>query len=411
MGATKEAAPKRRSISIDAESVTIGSEPTADIEVRGHGKPFLIEVKNEGSEWWLMNPLRNPHLRVNGKRVGFEHSLKSGDEIQIDGHLIAFEAETKISEILPSFIEQPESDDALWRYFLEESEFDEIMINGAGSIFVDWRGVLIQAPWQFSSNDFLMNKVRANGKSEGPWASWQVHRSLRFHAVLPPLCQVPHITIRKAKKNRFNLDDLLQLSFGSPDQIGFLRGAVKARQNILISGGTSTGKTVLLRGLIQEVAPQQRIVLLEEESEIDWPHSHLISVECGRGNLRRAVVEALRMRPDRLIVSEVRGAEAFEMLQAMNTGHSGSMTTLHANSPREAITRLEGLLLGSGSSLNVAAARRMIAQAVNLVVQLDREADGHRFIQSISRISGIQGETILYSDPLQTEGRGITQKS
>ena len=325
------------------------------------------------------------------------------------GLRLLFEYQIKKKAIF-DFSHHPSSDEALWKYFLEEGEFDEILINGADVIYVDYQGQLLQTPWRFSSDEFLNDKIHRSSKVTGGWGSWRLNRLLRFQAAVPPLVERPHISIRKAKKFALNFDELIKRKFGSFDQMEFIRHALSEKQNILISGGTSTGKTVLLRSLIEMMDPEERILLLEEEAEIDWPHPHLVSIECGRGNLSPAIIESLRMRPNRLIVSEVRGHEAFEMLQSMNTGHSGSLSTIHANSPRDAITRLETLILSNGTQLTVSAARRMIAQAINIIIHLNRNSDGERFIDGISRLSGIQNDTLLFSDPLSTEGRGLKQR-
>jgi len=403
-------AARKRQVSVTADSVTLGSHDAADVQLTGHQKAFILEIKNDRSGWWLLNPLRNPDVRVNGTKVGLETRLQDQDKIEIDGHEILFEPGSKWERNLPPFIPQPESDESLWRYFLEEAEFDEILINGAKSIFVDWKGILLPAPWTFSHDDFTVQKVHRSTKVEGAWASWRLNRQLRFQAALPPLVEHPHVAIRKAKKFSLKLEDLEKARFGNPEQIDFLRRSLEEKQNILISGGTSTGKTVLLRALVEKTDPKERVVLLEEEAEIDWPHAHLVAIECGRGNLRQAVIESLRMRPNRLVVSEVRGAEAFEMLQAMNTGHSGALSTIHSNSTREAVTRLESLVMSAGTQLSVGSVRRMIANAIHLIVQLDRNAEGERFISGISRINGIQNETLLFSDPLELEPKGIRQR-
>lgn len=401
---------RKRVVAVTAESVTIGTQEACDIQVRLFSHPFVIEIKSDSSGWWIVNPLRIQHLKVGATKVSLEHKLSHNDHIQIDGHTIIFESAQKIERNQPNFRFQPDSDEALWRYLIDENEFDEILINGSKNIFVDWQGILLLSPWSFSNDQFIVDKIFQSTRVEGSWASWRISRRLRFQAALPPLVERPHIAIRKQKKFSLDLEQLERNKLGTPDQIAYLRKALEERKNIVVSGGTSTGKTVLLRALVKEMDPHDRILLLEEEAEIDWPHPHIVSLECGRGNLRQAVIESLRMRPTRLIVSEVRGAEAFEMLQAMNTGHSGSMTTIHANSTREAITRLESLVLSSGIALNIAAVRRMIAQAVEVIVQLNRDSNGERHIESISKIGGIQNETILFGDPLQIEPRGLKQK-
>ncbi len=409
--AERGAPSKKRTVSVSSESVTVGSHDAADIKLSSPDKSFTMEIKFSDGDWWILNPLRSSLITVNGKPVALERRLLSGDEIRAVDHLIGFESILQKQKNLPPLGPIPASDAELWKYLLECNEFDEILINGPSKIFVDWKGSLYETPYQFSASDFLIEKILRASKASGPWASWRLDRRLRFQAILPPAVQEPHLSIRKAKKFALDFEEIETQRFGTPDQMDFLLRAIQERQNILIAGGTSTGKTVLLRALIQKIPAEQRVVILEEEAEIDWPHPHLVPIECGRGNLNEALIETLRLRPDRLIVSEVRGSEALEMLQAMNTGHSGSMTTIHANSTRDALLRLESLVLTANSSLGVPAVRRMIAHAIQIVVQLERDEEGRRHIQQISRISGMQNETILFSDPLKIEPRGIKQRS
>ncbi|MDB5038664.1 MAG: hypothetical protein JWQ35_2192 [Bacteriovoracaceae bacterium] len=401
---------RKRSATATSDSVTIGSNPSADIQLKAFSEPFLIEIKFTGDDWWAINGYRINGITVNKKILSLEAKLQSEDEIEIQGHQIKFEIKMSALAKLPDFAPQPESDAKLWDYLLTEHDFDEIMINGASQIFVDWQGVVLKAPWIFSNNQFLEEKIRESSHKTSGWASWRLHRMLRIHAALPPVVEAPHISIRKAKQKVLSLEQLEEGNFGKPVEIEFLRRALKERQNIIISGGTSTGKTVLLRSLIEKVDPSDRLIVVEEEAETDWPHPHAVAIESGRGNLRATVIECLRMRPTRLIISEVRGAEAFEMLQAMNTGHAGSMTTVHANSAREALSRIEGLVLSSGVQLNVNAVRRMLAQTINIIVQLSRDSHGKRSIENIVRVSGIQQDMILLSDPIGLEPVGIKQK-
>lgn len=394
-----------------AESVTIGSDSHADVQLKSFSSPFVLEIKSDGQNWWVLNPLRRPGSKLNGKTLSLDSQLENRDTLEVEGHLITFESIKEDRQRSFNFIRQPDSDEALWTYLTQEEEFDEILINGSDVIYVDYRGTLQLSPWKFSSDQFLIKKVAASSpQAASGWLSWRHERKLRFQAALPPIIERPHIAIRKTKKFALSFKDLESSSFGSPEQMAYIREAIRTHQNVIISGGTSTGKTVFLRSLVEMVDPQERIVVLEEEAEIDWPHPHAVSIECGRGGLRQSIIESLRMRPNRMIVSEVRGVEAFEMLQAMNTGHSGCLTTIHSNSTREAISRIESLVLSAGNSLPLGAVRRHIAQAIHVIVQLSRSSDGQRYIESISRIAGIQNETILFGDPLQTEPLGLKQK-
>lgn len=409
----QSAAPKfrKRSATVDGDSVTIGTPESADISLKTISGSVLVEIKFARDEWWLINLDRSNLVRINKAPIGLESKLNHGDEIEISGHKIKFETvDNKTREESPNFDRQFQTDEALWKFLIEDETYDEILINGREEIFVDFRGQLYKTPYSFSNNDFLKDRIRELTKQDSGWASTRLNRMLRIQAALPPIVEVPHLAIRKARRFVMTLSDLLDRGFGSIEQIAFLRQAIKDHQNILITGGTSTGKTVLLRSLVEQIDSSERVVVLEEEAETDWPHPHAVAIESGRGQLRTAVIECLRMRPTRLIVSEVRGAEAYEMMQAMNTGHSGSMTTMHANSPREALSRLESLILSAGVGVNLLAVRRQMAHAIHSIVHLRRENNGTRKIDQIVRIGGIQNDVILLSDPLATESQKIKQK-
>ncbi|MGA0164410.1 MAG: CpaF family protein, partial [Bdellovibrionota bacterium] len=335
---------------------------------------------------------------MNGKKIDKDTSLKNGDQILIDEHKIIVENENleTISTLETSrfkFKDQPESDDLLWQYLIDENEFDEILINGPSEIYVDWQGTLLRTPWYFQSEDFLKSKIPESSGAQNSWISWRESRRLRFQAALSPLVENIHLAIRKARQNVFSLKELEEKEFGTPEQIRFLKNAIANRESILVSGATSTGKTVLLRSLVENISENERIVILEEEAETDWPHPHALAIETGRGNLREALIQSLRLRPSRILVSEIRGAEAFEFLQVLNTGHEGGMTTIHANSERDALYRIENLILTTGLAVNPLAVRAQIAQALQIIVQLERLSDGQRRIQAISRVSGIQQGT------------------
>jgi pilus assembly protein CpaF len=402
---------RKRIINITAESVTVGNHESCDLQLKSFSEAFTFEIKHSDEGWWLVNPHRLESVQINGKTADLENRLKRGDQIIIDGHKIIFQQKEKAAEVSPDFLPHPGSDQALWDYLISaKAEFDEIMINGASQVYVDWRGVIYKSPYTFSSNEFLTKLIKKNTKESDGWVSWRLDRTLRIQAALPPQTEEPHLSVRKAKSTVMSLDELLHGGFGSIEQIQFLKDALAKNQSIIISGGTSTGKTVLLRSLVEQIPAADRVIVIEEEAETDWPHPHAVAIESGRGKLRESVIECLRMRPTKLIVSEVRGAEAFEMLQAMNTGHEGSMTTIHSNSAREALARLESLVLSAGVPLTVNAVRRNIAQAVDIIVQLKREPNGKRLIDHIVRVTGVQNDTILLSDPVGLEAAGIKQQ-
>ncbi|MGA0164357.1 MAG: ATPase, T2SS/T4P/T4SS family [Bdellovibrionota bacterium] len=393
--------------------MTIGSGTSADIQLKAISNEFELEIKRAQSAYWLINLSRSNSIRVNGKKIDKDISLKNGDQILVDEHKIFLEIQSG-EEIYNSlensrfnFRRQPESDELLWRYLIDENEFDEILINGSSEIYVDFQGNLLKTPWYFQSEEFLKSKIPGSSDAKNSWISWRESRRLRFQAALPPVVEKIHLAIRKARQNVFSLKELEEKEFGTPEQIRFLKNAIAKRESILISGAASTGKTVLLRSLVENISENERIVILEEEAETDWPHPHALAIEAGRSNLREALIQSLRLRPSRILLSEIRGAEAFEFLQALNTGHEGGMTTIHANSERDALSRIENLILTTGLAVNPLAVRAQIAQALQIIVQLERLSSGQRRIQAISRVSGIQQGTILLGDPVRFEGSGI----
>jgi len=404
---TQNQSRRMRRIRVSSDSVTLGTG-NDDIELTAIDEKFSVEIKYSGGQWWIVNPNRSNQIRVNGKRVGLEMALSNEDQILLHEHQVEVQIEEEAARIEKqySFHRRFATDAELWKYLLEEKDFDEVLVNGAKQVYVDYQGTLLLSPWQFSTNSFLREIIETKTK-DGSWASWQVDRSLRIQAALPPVVEEPHICIRKARQNVFSLSELEERRFATPEQVRFLQSAINNRESILVSGGTSTGKTVLLRSLVEQIPESQRLLIVEEEAETDWPHPHAVEIEAGRGNLETTVKECLRFRPDRLIISEIRGGEAFDFLQAINTGHEGSMTTLHANSAREALHRIENLILSRGLAVHSEAIRSQMAQAINIVVQLKRDADGFRHIDSVMRITGIQQGVYLMGDPIAFEGSGI----
>jgi pilus assembly protein CpaF len=238
----------------------------------------------------------------------------------------------------------------------------------------------------------------------------------RVNAIIPPLSiDGPHLSIRKFKKDALSAPDLLRYETVTTPMLELLQGIVKARLNTLISGGTGAGKTTLLNILSSAIPPNERIVTIEDSAELQLRQPHVVRLETRPANIegvgdvpaRQLVINALRMRPDRIIVGEVRGAEAVDMLQAMNTGHDGSLTTLHANSPRDALSRLETMISMANLNLPDKAMRQQIASAIDVVIQITRLADGSRRVSSISEIVGMEGEIITMQEIFVFERQGI----
>jgi pilus assembly protein CpaF len=238
----------------------------------------------------------------------------------------------------------------------------------------------------------------------------------RVNAIIPPLAiDGPVLTIRKFARDPFTVDDLIGFGTLSPELVEFLRCSVEAKLNMVISGGTGSGKTTLLNVVSSFIPSRERIVTIEDPAELQLRQRHVIRLETrppnieGRGQVtqRDLLRNALRMRPDRIIIGEVRGGEAFDMLQAMNTGHEGSLTTVHANSPRDALSRIENMVLMAGLDLPVRAIREQMASALNLLVHLSRMRDGSRRVVQVSEVVGMEGQIITLQDLFRFEQEGI----
>ena len=294
---------------------------------------------------------------------------------------------------------------------LEMDVVSEVMVNGPDCIFIEAKGKMYETGITFSSEDELMMVIRRIVEPIGrhvddasPMVDARLPDGSRVNAVIRPLSLGgAALTIRKFKKDKLTVSELCQFGSLTPAMAEFLQEAVRSKQNIVVSGGTGSGKTTLLNVLSHFIPEGERVITVEDAAELQLTHRNLVRMEArpaniegkGRVTIRDLVVNTLRMRPDRIIVGECRGPEALDMLQAMNTGHDGSLTTLHANNPREALTRLENMVMMAGYDLPMKAIREQIASAVKLIVQQTRLPDGSRKIVRIEEIDGIEGETIL----------------
>ena len=286
---------------------------------------------------------------------------------------------------------------------LRSDKVDEIMVNGPNLIFVESHGRIYETGARFFNekhlNTIIQRIVEPLGRhidEASPMVDARLPDGSRVNAIIPPLSlRGASVTIRKFAKRKLTAEDLIAFGSMTPGIDLFLREAVRAAQNILVSGGTGSGKTTLLNVLSQYIPPDERVITIEDSAELKLSHRNLVSLESrpaniegkGRIQIRDLVINALRMRPDRIIVGECRGAEALDMLQAMNTGHDGSLTTCHANAPRDAISRLENMVLMSGIDFPVTAIREQIASAINLIIQQNRLPDGSRKIVCSCTIS------------------------
>ncbi len=297
---------------------------------------------------------------------------------------------------------------------LKEEGVADIMINGPKNVFLEKNGRIIKSDVTFRDNDHLLqildrivSRVGRRVDETSPMVDARLPDGSRLNAIIPPLAlDGPSLTIRRFGSNPLTLEDLLKFGAFTPEMVMFLEGAMKARLNIIISGGTGSGKTTLLNTLSSFISNENRIITIEDAAEIQLQQEHVLRLETrppnieGKGKVSATdlVRNALRMRPDRIIIGECRGGEALDMLQAMNTGHDGSMTTVHANNPRDAISRIETLVNMSGCDMPLSAIRKQISSAVHLIIQASRLQGGPRKVTYITEIVGMEGETIVMQD-------------
>ena len=301
----------------------------------------------------------------------------------------------------------------------KDETITEIMINGPKQIFVEKLGKLTLSSVQFHDDDHLMNIIERILSPLGrridessPLVDARLDDGSRVNIIIPPLSLVgPCVTIRKFSKKPLTVENLINFGTLSREMADFLKACVKARLNILVSGGTGSGKTTTLNVLSSFIPENERIVTIEDAAEIQLQQEHVVTLESrppnieGKGaiSIRDLVKNALRMRPDRIIVGEVRAGEALDMLQAMNTGHDGSLTTAHANTPRDALRRMETMVLMAGFELPVRAIREQVASAIDLIIQQSRIKDGSRKITYITEIQGMEGDTVTTQDLFKYE--------
>lgn len=305
---------------------------------------------------------------------------------------------------------------------LEDETITEVMVNGAKNIYIERGGKLYRVPVVFESDEHVMRIIDRIVSPMGrridessPYVDARLPDGSRVNAVIPPISLVgPVITIRKFFKTPLTIEQLIQFGTITPEALQFLKACVEARLNIVISGGTGSGKTTLLNILSQFIPNDERIITIENAAELQLRQEHVVTLESrppnieGKGEItiRQLVINALRMRPDRIIVGEIRDEAALDMLQAMNTGHDGSMTTAHSNSPRDTLARLETMTMMAGMELPVRAIREQIASAIDLVVHQERMRDGSRKIVNITEVAGMEGDVITMTDIFVFEQSG-----
>jgi pilus assembly protein CpaF len=307
--------------------------------------------------------------------------------------------------------------------FLADETVTEVMVNGPKNIYIERAGKIIRTTAQFESNEHVMRIIDRIVAPLGrrideaqPYVDARLPDGSRVNAVIPPISLVgPTITIRKFFKIPLTVEQIIEKGSISAESVEFLKACVVARLNMIVSGGTGSGKTTLLNILSGFIPEDERIVTIENAAELQLRQEHVVTLESrppnieGRGevSIRDLVINSLRMRPERIIVGECRGAESLDMLQAMNTGHDGSLTTLHANSPRDALSRMETMCLMAGMDLPHRAIREQIASAIDVIVQQERMRDGSRRVISVSEVQGMEGDVVTMSEIFTFEKTGI----
>ena len=307
---------------------------------------------------------------------------------------------------------------------LQDPGINDILVNGHKQVYVERAGILEETNIRFKDDTHLMHIIDKIVSGVGrhidessPMVDARLADGSRVNVVIPPLAiDGPHLSIRRFGHIPVSENDLLTNQTLTPQMLELIKGAVKARLNMVISGGTGAGKTTLLNVLSGYISDKERIVTIEDSAELIMKQRHVVRLECRPANVegtgavkqRQLVINSLRMRPDRIVIGEVRGEEALDMLQAMNTGHDGSLTTIHANSPRDAISRMETMALMANLNLPEKAVRRQIASAVAIVIQVARMNDGTRRVTYLSEITGMEEDTVSMQDVFVFEKHGIS---
>ena len=308
------------------------------------------------------------------------------------------------------------------RPLIDDDSLTEIMVNGPDMVYVERKGKILLTDIRFEDEAHLLRVIETIVSSVGrridartPLCDARLLDGSRVNAAIPPVAlDGPLLTIRKFSKDPYQVSDLVGFGTLTQEAASFIQACVLARANIIVSGGTGTGKTTLLNVCSGFIPIDERIVTIEDAAELQLHQEHVCRLESrppdingeGRIPIRDLVINSLRMRPDRIVVGECRGGEALDMLQAMNTGHDGSLTTIHANSPRESLSRLETLVLMAGMDLPLKAIRQQVAGAINLIIQLSRMKDGSRKVVAINEVIGMEGEMITMQEIFKFESKG-----
>jgi pilus assembly protein CpaF len=308
---------------------------------------------------------------------------------------------------------------------LEDPDISEVMVNGPKKVFIEKAGKLTKSPITFDDDDHVLRIIDRiilplgrRVDADSPTVDARLPDGSRVNAVIRPVSiDGPSITIRKFKRDKLSIEQLIKYGSLTSNMGEFIRACVLAHLNIVISGGTGSGKTTLLNVLSGFIPESERIITIEDAAELQLQQDHVLRMETKTANvdgtgavtIRDLVKNALRQRPDRIVVGECRGGEALDMLQAMNTGHDGSLTTLHANTPRDALSRLETMVLMAGMDLPLKVVRQQISSAVDLIIQQSRLKDGSRKVTAITEVVGMEGETVVLTDIFKFEQTGVSK--
>lgn len=402
-------------------SKTFIDEFEADLE-----KPIedVYDDYNEFKNKSLLEELRNKIIQTlidNNSLLSKEEEIKK----QIDKTVEGYDLSTVERNHLYNLIDNEMNGCGPLTEILKDPNITEIMVNGIDEIYVELDGHVVRdTSVSFINEDHIIRTIQRMIQPIGrtidtasPMVDARLADGSRLNAVIPPLSlNGPILTIRKFKEELANIDDFLRTGALTPYMARFLEASVQAKLNIIICGGTGSGKTTLLNCLSSFIGNDERIITIEDAAELKLKQNHVISLETrltnyegeGEVTIRDLVINSLRMRPDRIIVGEVRGKEAFDMLQAMNTGHNGSLTTMHANSPEDALNRLETMILMAGMEIPVKAIREYIENAIDLVIQVSRLSDGRRKVTSICEVVGFDEDVIKLREIFSFKQTGLT---
>ncbi len=396
-----------------------------EVDLDSHIKDSYDDY-NEFKNKSLLEELRNKIIQA---LIDNNSVLTRNEDIkkQIDKSVEGYDLSTVERNHLYNLIDNEMNGCGPLTEILKDPNITEIMVNGIDEIYVEIDGHVVRdTSVSFINEDHIIRTIQRMIQPIGrtidtasPMVDARLADGSRLNAVIPPLSlNGPILTIRKFKEELANIDDFLRTGALTPYMARFLEASVQAKLNIIICGGTGSGKTTLLNCLSSFIGNDERIITIEDAAELKLKQNHVISLETrltnyegeGEVTIRDLVINSLRMRPDRIIVGEVRGKEAFDMLQAMNTGHNGSLTTMHANSPEDALNRLETMILMAGMEIPVKAIREYIENAIDLVIQVSRLTDGRRKVTSICEVVGFNDDMIKLKEIFSFKQTGLTDK-